>query len=87
MIQTSPLSETPNIISIANLLWGLVLYGHSAVSAAESVAMTHVVTALVTSPSFQLMHWLYTCWCSLCLKYLQTSELSPPPSALSFQRS
>ena len=42
MIQTSPLSETPNIISIANLLWGLVLYGHSAVSAAESVAMNNL---------------------------------------------
>ena len=60
MVQTSPLTETPNIISIVNLLWSIVLVG-TLLGVLPSQSVDTVAAALVTSPPCQLMHWIYSC--------------------------
>ena len=59
MIQTSALTWTLYIIYIANVLWRIVLVG-TLLKSSESFLVDTAAAALVTSPSCQLVHWIYS---------------------------
>ena len=47
------------MISIANVLWRIVLVG-TLLKSSESFLVDTAAAALVTSPSCQLVHWIYS---------------------------